>query len=371
MAKKGLSTTTIALICVVVVLVVVAIILGAVLGSKAAATSAQKAKLREVGPALAGGLGLASSTNTIPGPLNQFPITGIAAAGTQYVHGKILAVSGTPQTPQTLPPGGIPPVVPTGPPKPLVQGPNPAGSTSYASLASIPTIPQVPYVPSSMAIPAAPPANPSMPSLASMRPPKIASANRIGGNLSTPPQSVGNKITSMDPAYARAVAAAIAAPQDNSLDTHFTKPMMPAFDAGPAPNTPPPTPTPTPPAPLTPPPPTTLPPPSSPQTLTAAEAVALLNSFDYKVVIVVMDGCGGCETMKKLVASMLQQNLIDGRRIAFLPRDEWMQVREVFPTTAVPQLFRVGKGRAEKGPSGAPNSVEGQSLLVEFINGGE
>jgi hypothetical protein len=94
----------------------------------------------------------------------------------------------------------------------------------------------------------------------------------------------------------------------------------------------------------------------------------MLNSPEYMIVIVIMDGCGGCETMKGLVASMVAQSLVDGSRIFFLPRKEWEQVKEVFPTAAVPQLFRVGRGRAEKGPSGAPGTREGQDLLIEFMN---
>jgi hypothetical protein len=102
--------------------------------------------------------------------------------------------------------------------------------------------------------------------------------------------------------------------------------------------------------------------------ITAETAVAAMNSPEFKIIVVVMDGCGPCGNMKAFLKSAAERRHVDGSRIHYLPREEWSKVQDVFPTEGVPQVFRVGKGRVERGPGGAPSTEDAKSVLAEFVN---
>lgn len=67
-------------------------------------------------------------------------------------------------------------------------------------------------------------------------------------------------------------------------------------------------------------------------------------------IIIAMDGCGACTSLRGKLASVL--HLVRPGAVAVVKREEWLKVKDQFPATSVPQLFKVGSGRVASGPTG-------------------
>ena len=374
-----LSPVAIGLIVAAGALFVVVVVLAVLLGVQSTKINAAKSKLRQMGPAIAGGLGLVTSTNTIPGPLNQFPVTGLAASTTEYVHGQIMPVADAEAAK-----------------KADAEAAAKKAAADKAAAATLQAIKHVQVHTPTTASPSrqasAPPPPPSQPQppvlaqtqpepprpmLASMQPPKIPSFARVGGNLAMPPVSESRKVASMDPEYAKQVADTLAASAHNPLDSHFLRGAVGGRDPGfaPAPG-PGPAPTPGPgsmpgPAPTPAP---AQPAPAQPAAqgalvfVTAEEVMGLVGGSDVFAVIMVMAQCPACHRMKAALNSMLAAGKVDPRRLRLLDRDEWVKVQQTFATNAAPQVFRVGQGKVEKGMTGSPDSDATAAALADFIN---
>lgn len=344
---------TIGLIVAAVVLVVVAIALGIALGVMNSRLATVRAKLVQQGPALAGGLGLVTSTNTIPGPLTQFPVTGLAASRTEYVNGKIMDVQSAERLKAQSEAAKV----------------EAAGaSTQAAAVAAL----QGHHDPTPAPTPAPAQSQLQTPPtvLASMQPPRVPTYARIGGNLQMPPVSESRKVATMDPEQALAVAASLVAPPHNPLDAHFQHtwgalPPAGGFHPAPTPTTAPPPPQQ---VPQTPTEAGQAPDPLGPLGVTAEEVLGMVGGPEVFAVIMVMGRCGACTRLKALLRDYLQAGKVNPARVRLLEDREWVKVKDQLVTNSAPQVFRVGRGGIEKGPAGFPGDDASAAALVEYLN---